>query len=133
MKEESDSRGELHKCKLQSGSKNDRAALLAIALIELSPEALICSLTGAQFSWAEVLGVSPHADSRGPSRHDPASCARSPDEGSTTKQIVRINKAYEDARESSFRTKRTTILRGKRQGETPRTAERGYDGAMPTP
>ena len=32
---------------------------MAIALIELSPETLICSLTGAKFSWAEVLDVSP--------------------------------------------------------------------------
>ncbi len=38
------------------------AALLAIALEELTPERLLITLKGAEFSWQEMLGVAPNAD-----------------------------------------------------------------------
>jgi transcriptional regulator with XRE-family HTH domain len=77
------------------------AVLLAIALTEQSAEALICSLAGAKFSWAEVLGVTPHAQ--------PAEARRAmtrlavlyhPDKGGSSEQMVRINRAYEEARKA---------------------------------
>jgi len=77
------------------------AALLVVALMEQPPEALICSLLGAKFSWAEVLGVSPLAQ--------PAEARRAmtrlavvyhPDKGGSSEQMVRINRAYEEARKA---------------------------------
>jgi transcriptional regulator with XRE-family HTH domain len=77
------------------------AALLAAALMEQSADALIGSLAAAKFSWAEVLGVSPDAE--------PTEARRAmtrlavlyhPDKGGTTEQMVRINKAYEEARKA---------------------------------
>ncbi len=77
------------------------AGLMAVALIEQSADSLICSLAAAQFSWAEVLGVSPDAE--------PTEARRAmtrlavlyhPDKGGTTEQMVRINKAYEEARKA---------------------------------
>ncbi len=77
------------------------AALLATAVREQSADVLIRSLAAAKFSWAEVLGVSPHAE--------PAEARRAmtrlavfyhPDKGGTTEQMVRINKAYEEARKA---------------------------------
>ena len=77
------------------------AALLAIALTEQSAEALICSLAGAKFSWAEVLGVSPHAETAEARRAmTRLAVLYHPDKGGTTEQMVRINKAYEEARKA---------------------------------
>ena len=77
------------------------AGLMAVALIEQSADSLICSFAAAQFSWAEVLGVSPDAE--------PTEARRAmtrlavlyhPDKGGTTEQMVRINKAYGEARKA---------------------------------
>src|SRR6202049_2425301 len=38
------------------------AALLAVALQDFSPEALTIALEEAEFSWREILGVPPNAD-----------------------------------------------------------------------
>jgi DnaJ-domain-containing protein 1 len=74
------------------------AALLAIALVEQSAAGLVLQLAEATFSWAEVLGVSPNAE--------PAEVRRAmtrlallyhPDKGGTAEQMVRINRAYEEA------------------------------------
>jgi DnaJ-class molecular chaperone len=75
--------------------------LLATTVREQSADVLIRSLAAAKFRWAEVLGVSPHAE--------PAEARRAmtrlavfyhPDKGGTTEQMVRINKAYEEARKA---------------------------------
>jgi len=77
------------------------AALLAIALTEQSAEALICSLAVAKFSWADVLGVSPHAEIAEARRAmTRLAVLYHPDKGGTTEQMVRINKAYEEARKA---------------------------------
>jgi transcriptional regulator with XRE-family HTH domain len=74
------------------------AALLAAALLEHSAEGLIIALEEAKFSWAEVLGVKPDAE--------PAEARRAmtrlavlyhPDKGGTADQMVRVNRAYEEA------------------------------------
>ncbi len=77
------------------------AALLAVALIEQSAEALIRSLAAEKFSWAEVLGVSPHAETAEARRAMTRLVVLyHPDKGGTTEQMVRINKAYEEARKA---------------------------------
>lgn len=77
------------------------AALMAVALIEQSADALICSLAATHFSWAEVLGVSPDAEATEARRAmTRLAVLYHPDKGGTTEQMVRINKAYEEARKA---------------------------------
>ncbi len=77
------------------------AALLAVAVLEQSVEALVIALEETTFSWAEVLGVGPSSE--------PAEARRAmtrlavlyhPDKGGIAEHMVRINRAYEEARKA---------------------------------
>ena len=73
--------------------------LLAAALQEFSPEALAISLEEAEFSWREILGVSPSADAAAVRRAMTRLALRyHSDEGGRPEQMTRINAAYETAR-----------------------------------
>jgi DnaJ-domain-containing protein 1 len=75
------------------------AALLAVALQDVSPEALTISLEEAEFSWREILGVSPSADIAAARRAMTRLALRyHPDKGGRPEQMTRINAAYENAR-----------------------------------
>ena len=75
------------------------AALLAIALQDLSPEAMAISLEEAEFSWREILGVSSNADTAAARRAMSRLAIRyHPDKGGRPEQMTRINTAYETAR-----------------------------------
>jgi len=74
------------------------AALLVVALEEISPDGLEIRLDAADFRWHETLGVSPNAD--------PAAIRRAmtrlaviyhPDKGGQAEQMSRVNAAYERA------------------------------------
>ena len=75
------------------------AALLAVALQDISPESLTISLEEAEFSWREILGVPPTADAAAARRAMTRLALRyHPDKGGTPEQMTRINAAYEQAR-----------------------------------
>jgi transcriptional regulator with XRE-family HTH domain len=75
------------------------AALLAVALQDVSPEALMISLEEAEFSWREILGVPPNADTAAARRAMTQLALRyHPDQGGQPEQMTRINAAYENAR-----------------------------------
>ena len=78
------------------------AALLAIALQERSPEALVIALEEANFGWHEMLG--------GPTSADATAVRRAmvnlavlyhPDKGGRPDQMIRVNAAYEKALRAS--------------------------------
>ena len=75
------------------------AALLAAALQDFSPEVLTISLEEVSFSWHEILGVPPNADTAA-ARRPMTQLARRyhPDKGGRPEQMTRINAAYEKAR-----------------------------------
>lgn len=75
------------------------AALLAVALQDFSPEALTISLEEAEFSWREILGVPPNADTAAARRAMTRLALRyHPDKGGRPEHMTRINAAYENAR-----------------------------------
>jgi hypothetical protein len=75
------------------------AALLAVALQDFSPEALTISLEEAEFSWREILGVPPNADTAAARRAMTRLALRyHPDKGGRPEHMSRINAAYENAR-----------------------------------
>ena|ERR1700722_1129850 len=74
------------------------AALLAVTLQDVSPESLTISLEEAEFSWREILGVSPSADTAAARRAMTRLALRyHPDKGGRPEQMTRINAAYEMA------------------------------------
>jgi transcriptional regulator with XRE-family HTH domain len=74
------------------------AALLAVALQDVSPESLTISLEEAEFSWREILGVPPNADTAAARRAMTRLALRyHPDKGGRPEQMTRINAAYEKA------------------------------------
>jgi transcriptional regulator with XRE-family HTH domain len=75
------------------------AALLAGALQDVSAEALTIALDEAAFSWREILGVPPNADTAAArvAMTQVAGLYQS-DKGGTPEQMTRINAAYENAR-----------------------------------
>src|SRR5450755_161600 len=75
------------------------AALLAVALQDLSPEALTISLEEAEFSWREILRVPPNVNTAAARRAMTRLALRyHPDKGGRPEQMTRINAAYENAR-----------------------------------
>jgi len=75
------------------------AALLAAALQDVSPEAMTISLDEAEFSWHEILGVSPTADTAAARLAMTRLALRyHPDKGGPPEQMTRINAAYQTAR-----------------------------------
>jgi transcriptional regulator with XRE-family HTH domain len=75
------------------------AALLAVALQDLSPEALTIALEEASFSWYDILGVPPNADTAAARRAMTRLALRyHPDKGGRPEHMTRINAAYENAR-----------------------------------
>jgi DnaJ-domain-containing protein 1 len=75
------------------------AALLAVALQDFSSEALTISLEETEFSWQEILGVPPNADTAAARRAMTRLALRyHPDKGGPPEQMTRINAAYETAR-----------------------------------
>jgi DNA-binding transcriptional regulator YdaS (Cro superfamily) len=75
------------------------AAVLAAALGEFTPESLEIMVEAAEFSWAETLGVAPHADASLVRRAmTKLALAYHPDKGGTQDQMARINAAYAKAR-----------------------------------
>ena len=75
------------------------AALLAAVLQDFSPEALTISLEEAEFTWREILGVPPSADTAAARRAMTLLALRHhPDKGGRPEQMTRINTAYENAR-----------------------------------
>ena len=75
------------------------AALLAIALLDLSAEELAIRLEEVPFSWSEVLGLSAAADTATIRRAWTALARRyHPDMGGRPEPMVRVNAAYEEAR-----------------------------------
>jgi transcriptional regulator with XRE-family HTH domain len=76
-----------------------RAALLAVTLQDVSTESLTISLEETEFSWREILGVSPNADTAAARRAMTRLALRyHPDKGGRPEQMTRINAAYENAR-----------------------------------
>jgi DnaJ-domain-containing protein 1 len=76
-----------------------RAALLAVTLQDVSTESLTISLEETVFSWREILGVSPNADTAAARRAMTRLTLRyHPDKGGRPEQMTRINAAYENAR-----------------------------------
>jgi transcriptional regulator with XRE-family HTH domain len=74
------------------------AALLAVTLQDVSPESLTISLEEAEFSWHEILGVSPSPDTAAARRAMTRLALRyHPDKGGRPEQMTRINAAYEIA------------------------------------
>ena len=75
------------------------AALLAIALLDLSAEELAIRLEEVPFSWNEVLGLSAEANIATIRRAWTALARRyHPDIGGRPEPMVRVNAAYEEAR-----------------------------------
>ena len=75
------------------------AALLGVALQDFSPEALTIALEEATFSWHEILGVPPNADTAAARRAMTWLALRyHPDKGGRPEQMTRIDAAYEKAR-----------------------------------
>ena len=76
------------------------AALLAATLQDFSPEALTISLEEVEFSWSEILGVPPNADTAAARRAMTRLAFRyHPDQGGRPEQMTRVNTAYEQARD----------------------------------
>lgn len=81
------------------------AALLAIALLEQSSEALTITLEETSFSWHETLGVSPNADATAARRAMTQMALRChPDKGGRPEQMTRVNAAYEKAQQAMSAT-----------------------------
>ncbi len=80
------------------------AALMAVTLEELTPEALSVLLDEATFSWHEVLGIAPETDAAG-IRTAMARLALlyHPDTGGQADQMVRITSAYEAVQQATSR------------------------------
>jgi transcriptional regulator with XRE-family HTH domain len=77
------------------------AAVLAIALAEVAPEALEIRLEEAELAWHEVLGVAADANSATARRAmTRLALAYHPDTGGTQDHMTRINAAYEKARQA---------------------------------
>jgi len=75
------------------------AAALAIVLQETSPEAIGILLEEVQFSWHEILGLSPSADAAAVQRAmRRLAISYHPDKGGTPEQMTRISDAYQQAR-----------------------------------
>jgi transcriptional regulator with XRE-family HTH domain len=73
-------------------------ALLAVALQDVSPEALTIALEEAAFSWRETLGVPPNADTAAARRAMTRLALRyHPDQGGRPEQMTRVNAAYDNA------------------------------------
>jgi hypothetical protein len=71
------------------------AALLAPTLQDSSPEALIISLEEVEFSWREILGVPPNADTAAARRAMTRLAVRYHlDEGGRPEQTSCVNAAY---------------------------------------
>ena len=81
------------------------AALLVVALRDFSSESLTIALDEAEFSWREILGLSPSADTPAVRRAMTRLTLRyHPDKGGRPEQMTRVNVAYETAlREMSAR------------------------------
>lgn len=78
------------------------AALLAVVLRDSLPELLETEVDEAWFRWHEILGVSPRADAAAIRRAMTGLARRyHPDVGDDPEQMVRINKAYEHARQET--------------------------------
>jgi hypothetical protein len=74
------------------------AAVLAIALAEVTPEALEIRLEEAELAWHEVLGVDADADAATARRAmTRLALGYHPDTGGNQEQMARINAAYETA------------------------------------
>jgi transcriptional regulator with XRE-family HTH domain len=74
------------------------AALLAVALQDVSPGALAIALEEASFSWYDILGVPPSADMGAARRAMTRLALRyHPDQGGRPEHMTRINAAYEQA------------------------------------
>lgn len=77
------------------------AALLVVALLEHSAEALVLALEEASFSWAEVLSLKPNAEPMEARRAmTRLALLYHPDKGGKVEHMVRINEAYEAARKA---------------------------------
>ncbi len=77
------------------------AALLAVTLHELSPEAMAISLEETSFDWHEILGVPPNADANTTRRAMTQLALRyHPDKGGQPEQMTRVNAAYEHAQQA---------------------------------
>ena len=77
------------------------AALLAIALLDLSAGELAIRLDEVPFSWNEVLGVSAAADAASLRRAWTGLAVRyHPDKGGSREHMTRVNGAYEAARQA---------------------------------
>lgn len=78
------------------------AALLAVVLQDSLPELLETEVDEARFRWHEILGVSPRADAASILRAMTGLARRThPDVGGDPEQMVRINEAYEHARQET--------------------------------
>ncbi len=74
------------------------AALLAVALLDLSAEELAIGLEEVSFSWAEVLGVPAEVGATAiRSSWTGLALLYHPDKGGRPDQMVRVNAAYERA------------------------------------
>jgi DNA-binding transcriptional regulator YiaG len=78
------------------------AAVLALLLAEITPEAVEIRLEEAMFAWHEVLGVAPNADVD-TARRAMTCLARAydPEAGANPLQMSRINAAYAAARDQT--------------------------------
>ena len=78
--------------------------LLAVALEELSPEAVTIMLEEETFTWHEVLGIPPSADATAARRAmTRLALLYHPDKGGRPEQMVRVNTAYEQAQDAISR------------------------------
>jgi len=78
------------------------AAVLAIALKELTPELLAIMLEEVNLSWHEVLGVPQDADAMAIRRAMSQLALRyHPDKGGSPEVMVRVNAAYESAKRAT--------------------------------
>jgi transcriptional regulator with XRE-family HTH domain len=74
------------------------AALLVVAMHELTPEGLKIMLEDAEFRWHETLGISPNADVATLRRAmTKLAMTYHPDKGGRPEQMTRVNAAYERA------------------------------------
>jgi transcriptional regulator with XRE-family HTH domain len=74
------------------------AAVLAVVLQDLSPDAIQTLIEEITFTWHETLGLPPSADARAIRRAmAKLALAYHPDKGGTQGQMARINAAYERA------------------------------------
>jgi transcriptional regulator with XRE-family HTH domain len=83
------------------------AAMLAIALEQLSPDALDILLEETRFSCHELLGVPPKADAAALRRAmTRLALIYHPDKGGTPEQMVAVNAAYTEALDAIPRPRR---------------------------